>query len=82
MLDVFFSDNRSWYPVENYMTDRPKTGKRVQVYIPADLVEQWERTPRYERSAQVAKALRLFWSIDSQIDSNQPPRTNDEAPAP
>lgn len=43
------------------MTDQPKRGKRVQIYLPADLVEQWERTPRYERSATVAAALRAWW---------------------
>lgn len=37
------------------------TGKRVQIYIPADLIEQWEKLPRYERSAEVAKSLRQLW---------------------
>lgn len=39
------------------------TGKRVQIYIPADLVEKWESLPRYERSAEVAEALRLKWGV-------------------
>lgn len=50
------------------MTDQPKRGKRVQIYLPADLLEQWEATPRYERSATVAAALRLFW--DTKHRSN------------
>ena len=37
-----------------------KTGKRVQIYIPADLIEQWDRLPRYERSGAVAAALRIW----------------------
>ena len=41
-----------------------KTGRRVQIYIPADLVERWDRLPRYERSAEVAKALRAWWRPD------------------
>lgn len=47
------------------MTDRPKTGKRVQIYLPADLLDRWESIPRYERSAAVAAALRLFWDTNS-----------------
>lgn len=43
------------------MPDQPKRGKRVQIYIPADLVERWDATPRYERSAEVAKGLRMLW---------------------
>lgn len=54
------------------MTDQPKRGKRVQIYLPADLLEQWEATPRYERSAAVAKALRLLWS-DKVSSSNVAP---------
>lgn len=46
------------------MTDRPRRGKRVQIYLPADLLERWEQTPRYERSATVATALRSYWGID------------------
>lgn len=41
----------------------PKRGKRVQIYLPVDLVERWEQTPRYERSAVVATALRKHWEI-------------------
>lgn len=48
------------------MTDRPKTGKRYQIYIPADLIDQWESTPRYERSAAVAAGLRLLWGVDRE----------------
>jgi len=53
-------------------------GKRVQIYLPADLLEKWEDIPRYERSATVAAALRAFWNKeetdnalrqDSHIDS-------------
>lgn len=46
------------------MTDRPKRGKRIQIYLPADLLERWEQTPRYERSATVATALRRYWRIE------------------
>lgn len=38
-------------------------GKRIQVYLAADLVEKWEATPRYERSAEVAEALRKHWGM-------------------
>lgn len=48
---------RSWAP----MPAEKKTGKRVQVYIPADLVDEWEQIPRYERSAEAAAALRAWW---------------------
>lgn len=51
------------------MTDQPQRGKRVQIYLPADLLERWERTPRYERSAEVAKALRQYWKTDKHKDS-------------
>jgi hypothetical protein len=57
-------------------SDRPKTGKRAQIYLPADLLERWEGTPRYERSATVAAALREYWEKtrnrpnDSHIDSH------------
>lgn len=44
--------------------NQPKRGKRVQIYLPPDLLEQWEKTPRYERSATVAAALRAWWTID------------------
>ena len=46
------------------MSDQPKRGKRVQIYLPADLLEQWERIPRYERSKIVAEALRQFWGTN------------------
>lgn len=60
---MFHADNRWWHPVSNEddVTDQPKRGKRVQIYLPADLIEQWEKTPRYERSAIVAAALRAWW---------------------
>lgn len=45
------------------MTNTTKRGKRVQIYIPADLVDTWESLPRYERSAEVAKALRQLWGM-------------------
>lgn len=52
------------------MTDQPKRGKRVQIYLPADLLVQWERIPRYERSATVAAALREYWGKpDTQRNS-------------
>lgn len=41
-----------------------QTGRRVQIYVPADLLEKWDALPRYERSAEVAKALRAWWGID------------------
>lgn len=40
---------------------KDKTGRRVQIYLPADLLAQWDATPRYERSAEVAAALREWW---------------------
>jgi hypothetical protein len=40
-------------------------GKRVQIYIPADLVEKWDALPRYERSAEVAAALRQRWGMEA-----------------
>ena len=40
-----------------------KTGKRVQIYIPADLLDRWKALPRYERSATVAAALRKLWKL-------------------
>ena len=46
------------------MNDQPKRGRRVQVYIPADLLTRWDQLPRYERSAEVANALRAWWGID------------------
>lgn len=51
------------------MPDQPKRGKRVQIYLPADLLERWGQTPRYERSATVAAALREYWK-------NNAPRRN------
>lgn len=45
-------------------------GKRVQIYIPADLVEQWDRLPRYERSAEVAQALRAWWAVHTNTEKN------------
>lgn len=44
-------------------SSQPKRGKRIQVYLAADLIERWEQTPRYERSAEVARALRKHWGI-------------------
>jgi hypothetical protein len=38
-------------------------GKRIQIYLPADLLERWNNTPRYERSAEVAIALRKHWGM-------------------
>jgi hypothetical protein len=54
------------------MTDDRKTGKRVQIYLPGDLLEQWQRTPRYERSATVAAALRAYWAVRSSVRSDTP----------
>lgn len=45
-------------------------GKRVQIYIPADLVKKWDELPRYERSAEVAKALRAWWEIEANVATN------------
>jgi hypothetical protein len=45
-------------------------GKRVQIYIPADLVKKWDTLPRYERSAEVAKALRAYWKIEANVAGN------------
>ena len=42
------------------VSDKPKTGRRVQIYIPSDLVDYWDSLPRYERSATVAEALRSY----------------------
>ena len=55
-------------------------GKRVQIYLPADLVERFEQIPRYERSAEVARALREKWGIKPiSVATNvaAPPRTTD-----
>lgn len=53
------------------MTDQPKRGKRVQIYLPADLLERWGQTPRYERSATVAEALRAWWKTTPETTPNQ-----------
>lgn len=45
-------------------------GKRVQIYIPADLVKKWDALPRYERSAEVAKALRAHWKSETNVATN------------
>lgn len=52
------------------MTDQPKRGKRVQIYLPGDLLEMWDRLPRYERSAEVAKALRQLWGVEDKKDGS------------
>lgn len=44
---------------------KKRPGQRVQIYLPADLLERWKATPRYQRSATVAAALRQFWGIGS-----------------
>jgi metal-responsive CopG/Arc/MetJ family transcriptional regulator len=49
------------------------TGKRVQIYIPADLVGKWDRLPRYERSAEIAKALRQLWGMEETTPKTTPP---------
>mgnify|MGYP001616641830 CR=1 FL=1 len=53
-------------------------GKRVQIYLPADLLEQWGKTPRYERSAEVAKALRAWWAARKDTFQTEPSRKNTE----
>lgn len=68
------------------MSDTPKRGRRVQVYIPADLLTRWDQLPRYERSAEVANALRAWWKIEPNVatnvanttDSADPPQHNAE----
>lgn len=52
------------------MPKKDRTGRRVQIYLPADLLEQWERTPRYERSATVAQALRAFWGAGGNFSGH------------
>jgi hypothetical protein len=54
------------------MMSNRATGKRVQIYLPGDLLEQWDRTPRYERSATVAAALRAYWAVRSSVRSEAP----------
>jgi hypothetical protein len=41
-------------------SDRPKTGKRAQVYIDARHRAWWDALPRYDRSRIVAEALDLY----------------------
>jgi hypothetical protein len=43
-------------------SNQSKTGRRIQIYLSADLIEKWDKLPRYERSAEVAAALRKHWS--------------------
>ena len=45
------------------MTDRPSRGKRVNIYLAADLVAKWDALTPTKRSAEVAKALRLLWGM-------------------
>ena len=52
------------------MSEQKKTGRRVQIYIPADLVAKWDALPRYERSAEVARALRQLWSSEEPKTSH------------
>jgi hypothetical protein len=44
------------------MSDRPKTGKRTQIYLAARHAEWWDKIPRYDRSRIVAEALDLYRS--------------------
>jgi hypothetical protein len=50
-----------------------KTGRRVQIYIPGDLLEQWDALPRYERSAAVAAALRAWWETQPANEAKKEP---------
>lgn len=52
-------------------------GKRVQIYIPADLVKKWDEFPRYERSAEVAKALRARWEASEKQEKSGEKVPND-----
>jgi hypothetical protein len=62
-------------------TYMPKqTGRRVQIYIPADLVKKWDALPRYERSAEVAKALRAHWKIEANVAGNVAQEKSPKAP--
>lgn len=69
------------------MSDQSGRGRRVQIYLPADLLERWEDIPRYERSKIVAAALRMFWGIgaedisqskNSQIDSQTDQKVDEQ----
>jgi hypothetical protein len=60
---------------------RAERGKRVQIYLPADLLGRWERTPRYERSATVAAALRMYWGGAKDTGSNTDPLDEGDKPA-
>lgn len=60
-------------------------GKRIQLYLAADLVERWEQTRRYERSAEVAAALRKHWGISvapthEHLDEQSEGKDADTAP--
>lgn len=52
-------------------------GKRFQIYLTKELADRLRQIARYERSAEVQKALRQYWGMteidpnDSQIDSNE-----------
>jgi len=64
------------------MSEPVRRGKRIQIYLAADLLDRWEKTPRYERSAVVAAALREYWGrLDrsSQIVSDDPAENKDVA---
>jgi hypothetical protein len=59
----------------------PTKGKRVQIYIPADLVKKWDALPRYERSAEVAKALRAHWKIGTNVADERGSNAGADTPA-
>jgi hypothetical protein len=61
------------------MTNRSKTGKRVQIYLDARHVNWWETLPRWERSQIVAQALDLYRESKSTAQdshSDPPPETD------
>lgn len=64
-------------------SDQHTRGKRIQIYLAADLVERWEQTPRYERSAIVASALRQFWGVkNTEKNTNQSDRNDEDRNIP
>ena len=48
-----------------------KTGGRVQIYLPADLLERWIQIPRYERSAIAQAALRAWWGSELEVKKSK-----------
>ena len=61
------------------MPDKPSAGRRVMIYIPADLLARWDAVPRFERSALVAEALRRMWATGAPREPKS--KKSDDNPA-